>query len=49
MAFKSPKEAEKAYRNGAVELHTRVKVRITDTTIHEDGTREKNACCVIPL
>jgi DNA-directed RNA polymerase subunit beta' len=40
MAFKSPSEAEKAYRNGLVELHSRVKVRITDTTIHEDGTKE---------
>ncbi|PYE31606.1 DNA-directed RNA polymerase subunit beta' [Idiomarina fontislapidosi] len=41
MAFKNPKEVEKAYRNGAVELHTRIKVRIADTIIHEDGTREK--------
>jgi DNA-directed RNA polymerase subunit beta' len=41
MAFKNPKEVEKAYRSGAVELHTRIKVRIADTIIHEDGTREK--------
>jgi len=40
MVFKSPSEAEKAYRNGLVELHSRVKVRITDTVIHEDGNSE---------
>ena len=40
MAFKNPKEVEKAYRSGAVELHTRIKVRIADTIIREDGTRE---------
>jgi DNA-directed RNA polymerase subunit beta' len=39
MIFKSPSEAEKAYRNGDVELHSRVKVRITDTTADEDGNR----------
>lgn len=39
MIFMSPSEAEKAYRNGDVELHSRVKVRITDTTADEDGNR----------
>lgn len=39
MVFKDPNEAEKAYRTGQVELHSRVRVRITDTTIDDDGNR----------
>ncbi|MCG9758416.1 MULTISPECIES: DNA-directed RNA polymerase subunit beta' [Pseudoalteromonas] len=38
--FKDAKEAEKAYRVGAAELHARVKVRITEVTIDEE-TRER--------
>ncbi|WP_434340505.1 DNA-directed RNA polymerase subunit beta' [Motilimonas cestriensis] len=41
MWFKSPKEAEKAYRAGAVELHARVKVRITETVIDDEGNRSE--------
>ncbi|TVL08997.1 DNA-directed RNA polymerase subunit beta' [Shewanella algae] len=37
MAFESVAEAEKAYRTGAAELHARVKVRITETHIDENG------------
>jgi DNA-directed RNA polymerase subunit beta' len=38
--FKDPKEAEKAYRTGNVELHSRVKVRITETSTNEAGEKE---------
>ncbi|WP_113906994.1 DNA-directed RNA polymerase subunit beta' [Aliidiomarina celeris] len=37
MVFKSPKEAEKAYRAGKAELHARVKVRINDAYYNDDG------------
>ncbi|RTE86415.1 MULTISPECIES: DNA-directed RNA polymerase subunit beta' [Gammaproteobacteria] len=37
MVFKSPKEAEKAYRAGQAELHSRVKVRINDSRLDEEG------------
>lgn len=37
MVFKGPKEAEKAYRTGAAELHARVKVRINDSWVDDDG------------
>jgi DNA-directed RNA polymerase subunit beta' len=36
IVFKDQKEAEKAYRTGAAELHARVKVRITETRINEE-------------
>ncbi|WP_100657852.1 DNA-directed RNA polymerase subunit beta' [Alteromonas flava] len=39
MVFTSPNEAEKAYRTGNAELHSRVKVRITEHDIAEDGTK----------
>ncbi|WP_440054855.1 DNA-directed RNA polymerase subunit beta' [Pseudoalteromonas sp. T1lg65] len=39
--FKDAKEAEKAYRVGAAELHARVKVRITEVVIDEE-TRERS-------
>ncbi|MCE9787595.1 DNA-directed RNA polymerase subunit beta' [Shewanella chilikensis] len=39
MAFESVAEVEKAYRTGAAELHARVKVRITETHIDENGER----------
>ncbi|MFY8274413.1 DNA-directed RNA polymerase subunit beta' [Pseudoalteromonas sp. SSDWG2] len=38
LVFKDAKEAEKAYRTGVAELHARVKVRMTQTVIAEDGT-----------
>ncbi|MCL1078555.1 DNA-directed RNA polymerase subunit beta' [Parashewanella spongiae] len=37
MAFMSTDEVEKAYATGAVELHSRVKVRITETEVSTDG------------
>ena len=37
MVFKSVKEAEKAYRTGAAELHARVKIRITEHFKDEEG------------
>lgn len=41
MAFESVAEAEKAYRVGAAELHARVKVRITETIVGDNGERTK--------
>ncbi|MBT0587010.1 DNA-directed RNA polymerase subunit beta' [Alteromonas oceanisediminis] len=41
MVFTSPNEAEKAYRTGNAELHARVKVRITEFDVAEDGTKTK--------
>ncbi|KZN46604.1 DNA-directed RNA polymerase subunit beta' [Pseudoalteromonas luteoviolacea] len=37
IAFKDPKEAEKAYRTGTAELHARVKVRLTETIVDEES------------
>ena len=37
MAFTDTKEAEKAYRTGAAELHARIKVRITEHVKDKDG------------
>ena len=39
MVFTSPHEAEKAYRTENAELHARVKVRITEYDVAEDGTK----------
>ena len=39
MMFMNPDEAEKAYRTGHAELHARVKVRITEYDVAEDGTK----------
>ena len=39
MIFADVKEAEKAYRTGAVELHARVKIRITEYEIDEKGNK----------
>merc|ERR1712000_623619 len=39
MVFTSPHEAEKAYRTDAAELHSRVKVRITEYDVAEDGAK----------
>ncbi|GAP76918.1 MULTISPECIES: DNA-directed RNA polymerase subunit beta' [Pseudoalteromonas] len=41
LVFKDAKEAEKAYRTGTAELHARVKVRMTETVIEEDGSTEE--------
>ncbi|MCW8334471.1 DNA-directed RNA polymerase subunit beta' [Vibrio paucivorans] len=37
MYLAGPEEAEKAYRTKTAELHARVKVRITETVVDEDG------------
>lgn len=37
MMLTGPKEAERIYRTGIAELHTRVKVRITEYEKHENG------------
>ncbi|MCG3723747.1 DNA-directed RNA polymerase subunit beta' [Vibrio cincinnatiensis] len=37
MYLAGPAEAEKAYRTKSAELHARVKVRITETVVDEDG------------
>ncbi|CAH0532369.1 DNA-directed RNA polymerase subunit beta' [Vibrio stylophorae] len=42
MVLEGSKEAEKAYRTGCAELHARVKVRITQTLIDEDGNRSEH-------
>ncbi|MER2492699.1 DNA-directed RNA polymerase subunit beta' [Catenovulum sediminis] len=44
--FKDPKEAEKAYRTGCVELHSRVKVRITEYATDENGEEVKSTSIV---
>ncbi|MFT7198886.1 MAG: DNA-directed RNA polymerase subunit beta', partial [Glaciecola sp.] len=41
MVFTSPFEAEKAYRTDSAELHARVKVRITEIVVAEDGTKSE--------
>jgi DNA-directed RNA polymerase subunit beta' len=42
MIFKNAKEAEKAYRSGHANLHARVKVRIKQTLISEEGERSES-------
>ncbi len=37
MVFADTKEAEKAYRTGAAELHARVKIRITEHVRNREG------------
>ena len=41
MVFTSPNEAEKAYRTGAAELHSRVKVRITEYDLDSEGNKSE--------
>ncbi|RUO66148.1 DNA-directed RNA polymerase subunit beta' [Pseudidiomarina planktonica] len=41
MVFKDAKEAERAYRNGDVELHAKVKVRLHEVLISEEGERSE--------
>ena len=42
MLLQDPREAEKAYRTGEAELHSRVKVRITEYVKNEAGEFEEN-------
>ncbi|WP_332397224.1 DNA-directed RNA polymerase subunit beta' [Vibrio metschnikovii] len=42
MYLAGPEEAEKAYRTKNAELHARVKVRITETVVDEDGHSTTN-------
>jgi len=46
MAFANIAEVKRAYDNRAVQLHAKVKVRITETVIAEDGSREKKTSIV---
>ncbi|AER57215.1 DNA-directed RNA polymerase subunit beta' [Pseudoxanthomonas spadix BD-a59] len=46
MAFANIAEVKRAYDNRVVELHAKVKVRITETVIGEDGSREKKTAIV---
>ncbi|KAB7775878.1 MULTISPECIES: DNA-directed RNA polymerase subunit beta' [Xanthomonas] len=46
MVFANIAEVKRAYDNRAVELHAKVKVRITETVIDEDGNRSKKASIV---
>ncbi len=42
MSFMSVDEVEKAYATGAAELHARVKVRITETSVTDNGEKTQN-------
>ncbi|MFT3761011.1 MAG: DNA-directed RNA polymerase subunit beta' [Pseudoxanthomonas sp.] len=46
MAFANVAEVRRAYDNRAVELHAKVKVRIAETVIGEDGSRSKKTSIV---
>jgi DNA-directed RNA polymerase subunit beta' len=46
MVFANIAEVKRAYDNRVVELHAKVKVRITETVIAEDGTRERKTAIV---
>ncbi|GAB6197059.1 DNA-directed RNA polymerase subunit beta' [Lysobacter xanthus] len=46
MAFANVAEVKRAYDNRVVELHAKVKVRITQTVIAEDGSRSKQTSIV---
>jgi len=41
MVFKDAKEAERAYRNGDAELHAKVRVRLHEVLISEEGERSE--------
>ncbi|MEI6413727.1 MAG: DNA-directed RNA polymerase subunit beta', partial [Pseudomonadota bacterium] len=47
MVFANPSEARRAYENDAAELHAKVRVRLREVILHEDGTREERIS-VIP-
>ena len=42
MAFESIDEVEKAYRTGFAAIHAKIKVRVTETNIAEDGERSES-------
>ncbi|WP_454829598.1 DNA-directed RNA polymerase subunit beta' [Pseudoxanthomonas wuyuanensis] len=46
MAFANIAEVKRAYDNRVVELHAKVKVRISETVIDEEGNREKKTSIV---
>ncbi|ROU07177.1 DNA-directed RNA polymerase subunit beta' [Lysobacter enzymogenes] len=46
MAFANVAEVKRAYDNRAVQLHAKVKVRITETVVAEDGTRSQKTSVV---
>ncbi|TZF91669.1 DNA-directed RNA polymerase subunit beta' [Cognatilysobacter lacus] len=46
MAFANVAEVKRAYDNRVVELHAKVKVRITQTVIADDGSRSKQTSIV---
>ena len=46
MAFANVAEVKRAYDNRVAELHAKVKVRITETVIDEEGNREKKTSIV---
>lgn len=46
MAFANISEVKRAYDNKAAELHAKVKVRITETVVAEDGSRSKKTSIV---
>ncbi|RXQ98577.1 DNA-directed RNA polymerase subunit beta' [Pseudoxanthomonas composti] len=46
MVFANVAEVKRAYDNRVVELHAKVKVRISETVIDEDGGREKKTSIV---
>ncbi|MCD9031309.1 DNA-directed RNA polymerase subunit beta' [Luteimonas sp. Y-2-2-4F] len=46
MAFANVAEVKRAYDNRVVELHAKVKVRITETVIDEDGSRSRKTSIV---
>jgi DNA-directed RNA polymerase subunit beta' len=46
MAFANVAEVKRAYDNRVVQLHAKAKVRITETVMAEDGSREKKTSIV---
>ncbi|MFT3791411.1 MAG: DNA-directed RNA polymerase subunit beta' [Rudaea sp.] len=46
MVFANTAEVKRAYDNRAVELHAKIKVRLTETQVAEDGTRTKKSSIV---
>jgi DNA-directed RNA polymerase subunit beta' len=46
MAFANVAEVKRAYDNRVVELHAKVKVRISETVVAEDGSRSKKTSIV---
>src|SRR5690606_31119595 len=41
MMFADEDEVHRAYQSGVVDLHAKIKVRIREVKLHEDGTREE--------